>query len=159
MTTPTDSRASTKQAAQYLQQFYAAERDKQERPAAVPPRRSLSPVLALILIPLSLGLTAWNVRGASQTGPAFTAAQSEDATRFAMYVVIRQVEHFRRVNGRLPASLEMIDPGEDQVRYQSNFHGFVVTAETASGVLVYRDGDDISPFAAAAAGRLGGLDQ
>jgi len=159
METSTDTRASSRQAAQYLKQFYEEERTKQDRPSPAAPSRSLAPLLALIAIPLCLGLTAWNLVGAQAAGPTFTAAQSEDAARFALYVVSRQVEHFRTEQGRLPESLAEVDPNEDQVRYESTPGGYLLTVETENSVLVYREGDDIGPFAEAAKGRLGGMTQ
>ena len=157
METSTDPRASSRQAAQYLKQFYEDERSRQERPPPAAPSRSLAPLLALIAIPLCLGLTAWNLVGAQAEDSAFTTAQSEDAARFALYVVSRQVEHFRTERGRLPESLAEVDPSEDQVVYKTSPRGYVLTVETESGMLVYRDGDDIGPFAEAAKGRLGGV--
>ncbi len=157
MATFDDSRDSSTQAAELLKEFYQDEHARQKRPDPAARSTSPAPLLAVLALPLCLGLTAWNVLGAQSNESAFSAAQSEDAGRFALYVVARQIDHFRHEHGRLPDSLAEVDPSEDRVRYKPNAEGFVLTVETQDGILVYKDGEDLDPFAEAAKGRLRGI--
>lgn len=157
MSTVTDPRASSDQASRYLQEFYRDEAEKKRRYVAPRPKRSVAPLLAVITVPLFLSLTAYNIWGMRETGPAFTAAQDERAGRFAMYVVSRQVEGFREQHGRLPSHLSEVDPQERSVRYQTDGASYVLSYDTGARILVYQEGEDLTPYEEAAGGFLTGV--
>ena len=151
MSTSVESHSSADQASRYLSEFYREEAQRRDRNVPPPPRRSRAPLLALVTVPAFVVLTVFNIWSVRETGPAFTAAQDEGAGRFAIFVVQRQLEAFRTMHGRLPATLSEVDPQERTVRYHTNGSSYVLTVDAGRTVLTFREGDDLTPYQTAAA--------
>jgi hypothetical protein len=120
-------------------------------------RRSWSRGLLFLCVPLLAFSTAWNLMRMYAQPPAFTVEQHEDAARFAVYLVARQLEDHWERTGRLPQSLTAIDPEEERVEYTVDGSTYILSADTPTGVLLYRRGEDLAPFAEPARGLVGGL--
>lgn len=147
MQNDTPERDSRRSAAEYVEAIMRSEHAR--RTAVEPPapsrRSSRGPLLTLI--PILLGLTAWNVSTYARNQQPFTAEQEQSAARFHVYLTAVAVDEHRNETGTLPVNLTEIGLGDDGIEYSLAGQGYILTAATAAGPVSYRAGEDLQPFA------------
>lgn len=120
--------------------FEEATRKPPERP-----RRSWGPLL-VVMIPVLVGLTAWNVFSMTRTTGAFSPPIETEAARFTIYLIAQAVEEYRDAAGALPPSLEYLDLDEEDIEYARLDDSYTLTASVGDNRIVYRAGEDLQQF-------------
>ena len=123
------------------------QRDSEEANRKPPerPRRSWGPLL-VVLIPVLVGLTAWNSFSMTRTTVAFSPPIETDAARFTIYLIAQAVEEYRDSAGALPPSLEYLDLDEEGIEYARLDDSYTLTASVGDNRIVYRAGEDLQEF-------------
>jgi len=105
--------------------------------------------LLLVLLPLLLGLTAWNFVRFSGETIIVTQEEEVQSAEFSIYMIIDGIDSYREANGRLPWNLEMLALDEEMITYEVSGSSYSLTAKVGTQLVTYNDGDDITPFAEA----------
>jgi hypothetical protein len=136
-------------AAEYVEAIMRNDRERAMATSAAPPapRRRLSQGSMLSLLPILVGLSAWNLAAIARPRAVFTADEERSAARFYVYLTANAVDAHEARTGSLPASLAEIGLGDDGVDYSIAGRTYVLSASTRAGPVSYRAGDDLQPFA------------
>jgi hypothetical protein len=133
-------------AAEYVEAIMRSEHAR--KTAAEPPgRRRANRGPLLSLLPVLIGLTAWNIATYAGDQTVFSAEEERASARFHVYLTAVAIDDHRAETGSLPASLNEIGLGDDGVRYSLAGQGYILTAATEAGPVSYRAGEDLQPFA------------
>jgi hypothetical protein len=124
----------------------AAERASQRRQ---PPRRRQPRRWLVVLVPVFVALTAWNVIRLTRSPEVATPGEEAASARFSVYLVAQEVEAYRRANGALPSSLEDINADIEGITFQPADTGYTLSASVDGETITYRSGADLTPFWAA----------
>ena len=81
--------------------------------AAPPPRRTAARTL-MVLVPLLLGLTGWNVGRMMREPAVFSPEETEAALRFRIYLAAEAVRAYKDSAGILPMDIRDIGLDEDE---------------------------------------------
>ena len=112
------SEESSDEAAGYVDE--TLEKDAQaaaEPPKPFRPKRSRLPIL-LTLLPILIGLTAFNINHALDDSDPFTPAEKERFGYFVMMLAHEEIEAYRDSIGEYPPNLEMIGAEDDVLTYE-----------------------------------------
>ena len=115
-------------------------------------RRRRRPLHALVLLgPLLLGLTGWNVYEMTREQPVpFSPSEEDLAARFEVFVTASEIESYRREFGQLPASLNDLEIDPDaEVAYERRGNDFELRVSHRGGVITYRSGEPLDPYGTA----------
>jgi hypothetical protein len=139
---PDDESAASDYVADILKRDAA---DRASTRVAPPPRRQFGRWL-VVLVPVFVALTAWNVIRMTRSPEVATPAEMAAATRFSIYLVAQEVEAYRREHGMLPSSLEAINADIEGVTFEPVDTGYVLSGTVAGETITYRSGADLTPF-------------
>lgn len=112
------------------------------------PRKNRVPLL-LGLLPVLLGLTAWNVMNA---GPPRSAMSRDDqlaSLKFRIYLAAQAVEAYRGAHGGYPANLTQVGVDWNGLQYAPGDTTWTIVSRLDSETITCRHGDPLAPFAAA----------
>jgi hypothetical protein len=141
---PDDESAAKDYVADILKQDAAAAAER----ASVrvrPPRKQFGRWL-IVLAPVFVALTAWNVIRLTRSPELVTPTEEAAAIRFSIYLVAQEIEGYRREHGVLPPSLEEINADIEGVTYSPADTGYVLSGTAAGETITYRSGADLTPF-------------
>jgi hypothetical protein len=147
MENDTPDQETRRSAAEYVEAIMRSEHARRTATAPPPQRRRSSRGPLLPLLPILIGLTAWNVSTFARPQAAFSPEEERSAARFQVYLTAVALDEHREETGALPASLNEIGLGDDGVQYRLAGPGYVLTAATQAGAVSYRAGEDLQPFA------------
>ncbi len=139
---PDDESAAKDYVADILKQDAAQRASAPVRPV---PRTQLGRWL-VVLAPVFVALTAWNVIRLTRSPEVVTQAEEAAATRFSIYLVAQEIEAYRREHGVLPPSLEEINADIEGVTFAPVDTGYVLSGTVAGETITYRSGADLTPF-------------
>jgi hypothetical protein len=139
---PDDESAASDYVADILKQD-AADRASTRVP---PPRRKQLGRWLVVLVPVFVALTAWNVIRLTGSREVATQAEEAAATRFSIYLVAQEIEAYRREHGVLPPSLEDFNADIEGITFTPVDTGYVLSGTVAGETITYRSGSDLTPF-------------
>lgn len=137
-------------AAQYVGDILRQKTEEaaQARAAPPPPRRGARALM--VLVPILLGLTGWNLGPRMREPKVFSPEEAEAGLRFRMYLAAEAVRAYRDSAKVLPATLADLGLDEDEgLVYAPSGDTFIITGVDGSVRLTYRGDQDPAPFAAA----------
>ena len=103
----------------------------------------------LVLIPLFLGLSTWNMLAAGSRPVVFSRAEREASLRFRIYLAAQGITAFRDSAGYLPPDLRTVGISADQISYAPSGTVYAIVGSEGDLQLTYRSGEDLQPYAAA----------
>lgn len=131
--------------ASFVEEIMQREFEEANRKPPERPRRSRGPLL-VVLIPVLVGLTAWNIFSMARTTRAFSPPIETEAARFTIYLIAQAVEEYRDSAGTLPPSLGYLDLDEEGIEYARLDDSYTLTATIGDDRIVYRAGEDLQQF-------------
>jgi len=137
----------TRSADDYIAEIVRRDTEQAARPPPEAQRRPRGKRMLLILGPLFVVLSAWNVVRALDEPVVFTVQQEEADARFTIYLVAQELAAYRDTAGTLPANLEALGLEDDYLQYARADDGYRLTFELDEIYLTYRSGEDLAPFA------------
>ncbi len=99
-----------------------------------------------ILLPIFLGLAAWNVTVGSKPPTVFTQEEIDAGVRFKIFLAVQALKAYRDSTGQWPASLAYVGFAEEGLNYQQQDTSYVITAMSGDVPYTYRSGDDLTFF-------------
>lgn len=135
---------------EYVAKIMELEAELAAVPAPTVKRRSRLPIL-FALLPILTGLLAWNIARFVYSPAVFTDAEIEADAMFTLFVTAQGLEAYWDSAGTLPPSLEAVQLDDEYLRYELvNDSIYILTVTDEATELVYRRGEDIARFNAAA---------
>jgi len=132
------------------------QREQEKRAAAAASARtdarapqSRRGMMLVALLPMLVGLVAWNVALTLREPVVFTPDEESAAIRLKVVLTAVSIEDFRRTNGRLPDGLETLGLSDDGIDYHIVEGRYTLRAESPAGTVTYRDGQDLDRLAGA----------
>ncbi len=117
-------------------------------PAPKKPRQTARNLL-IVLVPIMVALTAWNVVLMTRDAEVFTTAEVEGGARLMIFLTVQEIEAYRDSTGGIPESLELLALDEEGLKYARDGDSYSLRVDLDSSVLMYQSGDDLTPFAEA----------
>jgi hypothetical protein len=124
----------------------SAQRADRERQQAKPPKGKAPALVVLLAVLVAFGV--WNAIQIRRV-PLPPPAQVEVAARASIYLTASALDSHRRTRGGLPASLEEAGLDVAGLSYRVEAGRYVLTMLTSVQTHVYREGEDLAPYAAA----------
>lgn len=113
-------------------------------------KKSKSKVPFLLgLMPVLLGLTAWNVFTAGPPRSTLSAADQAASTKFRIYIAAEAIEAYRGAHGVYPANLTQVGVDWQGLHYAVADTTWSIVARIDTGTVTYRHGDPLTPFSTA----------
>ncbi len=124
--------------------------EKDAEAAAEPPKpyrrkRSRLPIL-LTLLPVLIGLTAFNVNRALDDSALFTPAENERFGYFVLILAHEEVEAYRDSVGAYPPTLETVGVEDGVLSYELVGVSYVLQARVGEMDVTYRGGESFDPI-------------
>jgi hypothetical protein len=143
---PTDSKANSGNPSdsrdQYVSEIMEIDAKAAEVPEPLKKKRSWVPVL-VVLLPVFVALTVWNVVRLSREPAAFPPALEEASARFTIYLIAQAVEDYRDSTAALPPDLATIDMDEEEIDYVALDSTYMLTTTVGRTMIVYKEGEDL----------------
>ncbi|HEY6808723.1 MAG TPA: hypothetical protein VI160_08035 [Gemmatimonadales bacterium] len=118
---------------------------------AVRPGRRRSVTALLVLLPLALGLTAWNLLGDTGVPEVFSSRERAASIRFQIFLAQQAIEAFHDSASVFPRSLSVIGLDGEGVTYVPGETTYELVGRTDSLTVTFHRGDPIAPYSSAAA--------
>lgn len=147
---PTPRFSQRELAAQYVGDILRQKAEEAAQARAAPPPRPRGARALMVLVPILLGLTGWNLGRLMREPAVFSPEEAEAGLRFRMYLAAEAVRAYRDSARALPATLEDLGLDEDEgLVYAPIEDTFIITGVDGPVRLTYRGDQDPAPFAAA----------
>jgi hypothetical protein len=130
---------------QYVSEIMEIDAQAAEVPDLPKKKRSWVPVL-VVLLPVFVALTVWNVVRLSREPAAFPPALEEASARFTIYLIAQAVEDYRDSTAALPPDLATIDMDEEEIDYAVLDSTYTLTTTVGRTVIVYEQGEDLTSY-------------
>lgn len=139
---------------QFVETIMWREQQKRAAAAAVAAAAARAPqrrhgAMLLALLPMLVGLVAWNVALMMRESEVFTADEENAAIRLMVYLTAVSIEDYRQTNGHLPEKLELLGLDDDGIDYHIADGGYTLRAEGPAGTVTYGAGQDLDRLAKA----------
>ena len=105
--------------------------------------------LLLGLLPVLLGLTAWNVLNAGPTQSTMSAADQLASLKFRIYIAAEAIEAYHAAHGVFPANLTQVGADWDGLHYVPAETTWTIVSRLDTTTITYRHGDSLTPLATA----------
>ncbi len=105
----------------------------------------LNGVLVVSVFLLALVLW-WDVRQFSEVPVVFTPAEEMDGILATLYLTIQGIEAYHDSAGSFPSDLESLGLDDEDLVYSPLLDGYALTGATVDQSLLYRRGDDLTPY-------------
>lgn len=128
---------------QYVSEIMEIDAKATEGPEPTKKKRSWMPAL-VILFPVFVALTVWNVIRIAKDPVVFPPALEEASARFTIYLIAQAVEEYRDSTASLPPDLASIDMDEEEIDYAVLDSTYTLTATVGRTMIVYRQGEDLT---------------
>ena len=129
----------------YVSEIMELDAKAAEPTGPIKKKRSWIPVL-VVLLPVLVGLTAWNVMRMTGDTEVFSPSLEEASAKFTIYLIAQAVEEYRDSTSVLPDNLEMIEMDEENVIYVPLGSTYTLTASVGNTQLVFQQGEDLAWF-------------
>jgi hypothetical protein len=125
-----------------------AKQAKVDADKALKKAKSRLPLL-LALLPLLLGLTAWNVLSAGPPRSTLSTADQVASARFRIYIAAEAIEAYRGSHGTYPANLTQVGADWEGLHYVAADTTWSIVTRIDTTSITYRHGDPLAPYASA----------
>ena len=105
--------------------------------------------LLLALLPLLLGLTAWNVLSAGPPRSTLSYADQVASAKFRIYIAEEAIEAYRVAHGAYPANLTQVGADWEGLHYAATESTWSIVTRVDSITITYRRGDPLAPYSTA----------
>ena len=116
--------------------------------AAATKRKSRVPVL-LALLPLLIGLTAWNVFRVGRRPMVIPPQDRVASLKFKIYIAAEAVEAYRANHGVIPADLKQVGADMQGLTYVPADTTWSIVGRVDSVSITYRHGEPLGPYSSA----------
>jgi len=132
----------------YVDAIMDREPELAQRKPAETPKRSRLPIL-IGLVVFFVPLLGWNVYRMIAAPDPFTSAEQEAAASLSIYLTVHELQLHKDSTGTFPATLAELALDDENLQYIRSGDGYSLTATWNGGVVAFRSGDDLTPFAEA----------
>lgn len=111
-------------------------------------QRSRVPLM-LGLLPVLLGLTAWNVFRAGHPPEILSHGERIASLKFKIYIAAEAIEAYRATHGAIPPNLTVVGAEWNGLRYVPGDTTWSIVGAVDSETLTYHHGEPLTSYAAA----------